>query len=711
MISAKKSFIRLITLTTGVLTFVFVAESQEIKTEIDSIVDLSEMWIVAESTDSSFAEKSVEKPYSIHSDDLVTQLTNIPGLSFIQRGEGSSEPLIRGVALDRVASTYNGMRLPNASPTRTHAPILRFDSIDGKSITLNAAVPSLTLGPPVTGGWIEVDTNWQESHATLPSKLSGIYEADRAGWSAHLFHPGAAWNQKLKYQVSLNQQDLENYESGDGRKVASHQQNWGAAFDAQVLAGEQWQHQAGFQYQHQALNENASLPLDTVEGEFFAVTAAHLKMSSDQKDWNFRARYGYSENDVILNNRNRGAKPMLVQNNASTRTYHTDLQMKLRPSEETTLRMGMDLNRENKLAIRYRGPVAKDYIWPNTTYDQVGLFTEGFFRVGENTVLRAGARLDHVETQAKLANEKAFGHVIQSLYNQYGEGTELSSKASDQVFSANLLYQSTLSSHFSIYSGIASTGQIPGATERYRAFLNALGGGFEIGNPALAPERKWEWSSGVNFHHQDFYLQLETFYSAVKDYQWREKVGTTEGILPLPASQSVYSYRNVDTSFTGVEISGAFRLAKHWQFPFSFAWVDAQLQSNGVNYRKGDRLPELPGTTARFSALRSWNLSSDLEFHLRIDGNWTGSRSNSLPQVNPIYANADSYTLWDLQLSTTFHNTIKVGVSVLNLFDTQYAPYLSPPASGIPAPGSTLLSGDRIPGPGRQIQLLLKCDF
>ncbi len=711
MMSINKSFLRLITLTTGVLTFLLIAESQEIRNAIDPIVDLSEMWIVAESTNSSFAEKTVDDSDSIHLEDLVTQLKNLPGLDFIQRGEGSSEPLIRGVALDRVASTTNGMRLPNASPTRTHAPILRFESMDGKSITLNAAVPSLTLGPPVTGGWIEVDTKWQESHATLSSSISSVYEANRAGWSSHLFHPGAAWNQKLKYQLSLNQKDLGNFQSADGQKVASHQKTWGAALDAKVLTGERWQHQAGFQYQHQALNENASLPLDTVEGEFFAVTAAHLKMSPDQKDWDFRARYGYSENDVILNNRNRGAKPMLVQNKAGTRTYHSDLQFKLRPNQETTLRIGMDLNRENKLAIRNRGPVAKDYIWPDTIYDQVGLFTEGFFRVGENTVLRAGARLDHVGTKAQLANEKAFGHEIQSLYNQYGEGTELSSKASDQVFSANLLYQSTLNSHLSIYSGIASTGQIPGATERYRAFLNALGGGFEIGNPALAPERKWEWSSGVNFHHQNFYLQLETFYSVVEDYQWREKVGTTAGVLPLPAAQSVYSYRNVDTSFTGVEISGAFRLAKNWQFPFSFAWVEAQLQSNGVNYRKGDRLPELPGTTARFSAVRSWNLNPDLEFHLRFDGSWTGSRSNALPQVNPIYANSDAYTLWDLQLSTTFHNSIKVGLSVLNLFDTQYAPYLSLPASGATAPGSELLSGDRVPGPGRQIQLLLKCEF
>ncbi len=677
------------------------------------IVNLHEMWVVTESGVSSFTEYQLAENAFAKNLSLTEQLSDLPGFAIIERGNGAAEPVIRGLSWERVATTYNGMRLPNASPTRTHSPLQRFPSTSIEQVSLSTAIPSLSLGPPVSGGWIALETDTVEEENNLLKQAIWVdYEPDRNGISSSLMTRSPNQFTNFGYRAALSQHQLGNYQSGEGRRVPSHQEDWGTALNAWFSNAAEWNHRADFHYQHQGLNENASLPLDTIDGDFHAFTMNHLYTGRSPEVSSLRLRYGFSQNEVTLSNQHRGALPMLVENRASTKTYHADLQWLYQTTSDMQLRIGVDHNQETKLAIRQRGTVGRDSIWPDTRYQQAGAFSEFFVRTGPNAMFRLGARLDLYKTEARMADQSAFGHEIQTLYLRYTpEVSAAQSQQSDQKFSANILYQSTPTPEFAFYTGLSSTAQLPGATERYRAFLNALGGGFEIGNPALLPERKWEWASGVNVHRSNYYLKVETFLSRVENYQWREWVGTTQGVLNLPKPQPVFSYRNVDVELMGLEFSGSLRLWDGWQLPFSAEWVHAELRSNGPGYQRGERLPELPAATASLTLVKTWNPGEALKFRFDLEGRWTRSQKNPLPLINPIYADSEAYTLANVGITASYRERLQVALWIHNLLDKTYEPYLMPSADGLTAPGSDLVAGERIPGAGRTVVASMRFSF
>src|SRR6185369_970172 len=56
--------------------------------------------------------------------NLGNELLAIPGVAGHARAADAMEPFVRGLALDRVATTLNGLPLLNASPERTNSPVV-----------------------------------------------------------------------------------------------------------------------------------------------------------------------------------------------------------------------------------------------------------------------------------------------------------------------------------------------------------------------------------------------------------------------------------------------------------------------------------------------------------------------------------------------------------------------------------------------------------
>jgi len=667
-------------------------------------VNLSPIWVTAESDDSNFTDFTISGSWEDKTGNFSTVVDDCPGVSMIQRGSGASEPMIRGLTSDRVSTTFNGMRLPNASPTRTHSPVNMFGIIDGLSLAINTAIPSLTLGPPVSGGWIRIDGSNQSEANTQPAAIALSWVPDRDAANANLTFRKLMTDGKFGIQGNVYQLRSGNYSSADEIRVPSHILNWGSSLESSFRLKSDWQHRVSMQFQHQDLVENASLPLDTVDGDFLALTVVHEKLVPNHEDWALRLRYGYAKNDDRLDNSRRGASPMLISNDARTRTWHADLQWKNRFAGDDLIQIGLDGNQERKLAIRQRGTVGKDYIWPDTLNKQIGLFIESTSYWGESTTMRLGARWDSIQTIARMADEMAFGHVISNLYERYSpDGDSVSNQKNHSNLSANALLQHNLGNRWSIYTGFSSVAQEPGSTERYRAFLNALGGGYEIGNPSLEPERKWEWSGGIRYHQEHGFVQFEAFASHIQDFQWREVVGNTAGVLPLPMPQTVFSYRNVDANFNGLEVSGSVRIGRGWYVPFSLEWVEAKLDSDGTGYSKGDSLPEIPPATIRLSLQKQGSIGRDHQWMLKMTGNWTAARSNPLPAVDPIYRDSDSYLLMDLKGIWTYMEHLQMGIQFSNLLNKSWVGYLTPPAGGTISPESDIKTGDSIPGAGREI--------
>jgi outer membrane receptor protein involved in Fe transport len=384
-----------------------------------------------------------------------------------------------------------------------------------------------------------------------------------------------------------------------------------------------------------------------------------------------------------------------------TQAFHADVRWRTLIPRLGSVELGVDANTDDRLAIRRRGPVQRDFIWPDIRYEQVGVFIESRAAPSARTSLRTGLRLDIANSDARMAGEPAFGVPILSLYREYNGPDAGDTRRHDSVLSANALLRFDPDESVTVYAGLGSSAQIPPPTERYRAFLNALGGGFEIGNPALVPERKWELAVGTRFQAGRLTAQLDLFTFLVEDYIWRQSVGSTAGILPLDPPQTVYSYRNVDVAFGGIEFQGQLRVSPHFRIPFSAQFVDARLRESGPAYRKGDPLPELPPAGLRVSGIWDFKLSS-IATSFEWAARWTASQRNELPEVDPLYDRSGSYCLHDVNLTLAGYRALSIQLGVRNLFDKAYSPYLAPPTFSLRPASGDLNPGDRVPGPGRE---------
>jgi hypothetical protein len=100
-------------------------------------------------------------------------LLSVPGVFGQSRSIDAPEPNIRGLSLDRVATSLNGIPLVNASPERTHSPVVTVGGVALSDIHVIKSLPSVTLGPATTGGRIELSTDTAPARSGEPRTMSG----------------------------------------------------------------------------------------------------------------------------------------------------------------------------------------------------------------------------------------------------------------------------------------------------------------------------------------------------------------------------------------------------------------------------------------------------------------------------------------------------------------------------------------------------------
>jgi len=224
----------------------------------------------------------------------------------------------------------------------------------------------------------------------------------------------------------------------------------------------------------------------------------------------------------------------------------------------------------------------------------------------------------------------------------------------------------------------------------YRAFSDALDGGYEIGNPTARTEANNELDWGLHWQRQTFSVNFDLFGSYLPDYLYRTVVGTTTPPAPPPPGAVVYGYRAIE-AFWGGEMNLL------WQ-PAQDSWFHADRGQRG-GHRSRCASPAA-GDSARNARVRR---RARLVRHrsqargLSSDCANTASRNNPAPVDMPVFANTSAFTLGSLQAGFSWRR-IRISCAVENLFNRNYHEYLSPPAAGSPASGD-LIRGRASPVP------------
>jgi outer membrane receptor protein involved in Fe transport len=425
-----------------------------------------------------------------------------------------------------------------------------------------------------------------------------------------------------------------------------------------------------------------------------AINLAYNRAGAD-KTW-IATRFGIGVTDPHLDNRGRPA-PALITADGRTVSIDSGISVRHETAGGDEIAVGIDATEEDRRMERRR-PGAVDLLWPDLRQQDLGSFAQYTRRLDGSWKLRLGARLDAVDSEARAADGLAFNRTIRALYVAYNGSAADRTTQSDLAGAANVLLSGQLAPGCTASLGAGFSRQPTGATERYRAFSDALGGGYEIGNPTARTEDKYELDWGLRWQRQTFSASFDLFGSYLPDYLHRTVVGKTTAPAPPPPGSVVYGYRPIEADFWGGE------MGLRWE-PARDSW----LQLTGTSVEATDRdarrqLPEIPPATLALAAGHAWSgtgINPWIEAGMRS----SFAQRNPAPDEMPVFANTSAFTLAELRSGFSWHG-IKVSLSVENLFNRLYFDYLSPPAAAMPSSGS-LLPGARIPGPGRSVLLVI----
>ncbi len=630
------------------------------------------------------------------------ELLAIPGVYGHARAADAMEPNIRGFAFDRVATTLNGLPLVNASPERTNSPvaILGASAVTGMSVAKGIA--SVTLGPATTGGRIALTTDpaaTLEDGRPFGARFSTLYNAGRDGTtsSGRVTRQTGAWDAT----ATIFRNHLGDYTAADGRRVAARFEDYGGSAALGWHTGTQ---RARLDVLTRRLQRQdaVSLPLDGRNTSSQALTFEHRisfanTLPLESAEW----RVGYATTDPYITSEDRVSPPISAQ--AMARTFGAGLKSTWRIGDADQLALGLDFSRQTRRAVRTT-PAGRDYIWPGATYADAGAFAEWHRALPRSWKLRIGGRLDDVRSDAADVDQLALGKPIRQQFITYN-GSDASAIARHEIAgAANSLLEWKRSAEASAYLAAGYSIQPAPVMERYRAFLNALGGdgrggnAVELGNPAVKSERKAAIEAGGSLRRERIVLEATLYYDRVDDFILRTPIGTTQ---PPLARMVVFGYRNIDAEFVGGELGATLKPASNWSVPISVAVADAR------NHTTGRGLAEIPPAEAaaavRYSltATRGRGPAAPWQLAAEFGGRFVAGRSNPAPLDNPIFGPTGGFSVWHLRtgLAPTAH--IKIEASVENLFNHGYTEYLTPPVAPVRPARGDLKPGDRVPASGR----------
>jgi outer membrane receptor protein involved in Fe transport len=624
---------------------------------------------------------------------LADDAETIPGLALHRMGAAAAEPLLRGLGSDRVVTTLDGLPMPNASPTRTDSALALISAGLPAGFEIIRSLPSVTLGPPANAGYIDLSLSpARGDRKPHPTYFGAAWNAGRDGGDLLVSQDVAqgGWGGR----ATLAAHHLGDYTAGDGTTVPAADRSVGAAFSLDWQPDPQHQLRLGALWSRQELAVNSALPLDTRHTEATAFTTRYGWALSDTTRIDTRLAIGITR--PHLDNAGRPA-PALIFADGRTRSFAAGVLVHRQTAGLGELAFGVDATREERRLERKR-PGAVDLLWPDLQQDDAGVFAEIARALVAGWKLRLGARVDAARSEARAADGVAFNRTIRDLYAAYNGAGAAQTKRRETAGAANALVTGRLSPEIATSIGAGFSRQPPGASERYRAFSDALGGGYEIGNPAAETEDKYELDAGLRWQRSTLTVSLDLFAEELPDYLHRTRVGVTAGPPPPPPGAIVYGYRATDAFLRGGE------LEMRWQ-PVAGAWGRLAVAGVEATDRHAHRaLPEIPPATVTLAAGYAWSQRPVRPwFELAIHA--ATAQRNPAPDEMPVFADTSAFALGSVRAGVIWRGW-RVGLAVENLFDRLYYDYLSPSAGATPSSG-TLRPGARIPGPGRTILITI----
>jgi iron complex outermembrane receptor protein len=344
----------------------------------------------------------------------------------------------------------------------------------------------------------------------------------------------------------------------------------------------------------------------------------------------------------------------------------------------------------------------QDPIWPDLQQQRGGGFAEWEGEIGGAFFLRAGMRLDRLESEARKADAMivpgpGYGKTtVRKAYQDVGRSTTADVRQEDHPVSANLRLSRAISENWKLHGSLGRTEAAPNLTQRYAAF-GPVPGGYSVGTPSLRPEVSYEAEIRTEGRAGRHPLGAAVFARRIDDYLLPVTL-TRMDVDGDGAPDRVRGTRNEDAEMWGMEVSGIWVLHEQVQVSASLDWVRGRSRSENRD------LPEIP--PLEFKGGLHWRSAQVTAPAVELGWRVVSKQDKIDPEFGEDAT--PSFALLHLRAGYAPRPGWRVEVGLENLLNREYHEHLSREAL---LPTGDLQAGDEVPGPGRSLQVSLRKDW
>jgi iron complex outermembrane receptor protein len=627
-------------------------------------------------------------------------LAEQPGVSAVRKAADATDLVVRGLGRERIRTFVAGVPVYGACPSRMDPPVTYIGSHGVERLSLAQGMPSVVGGLPGLGGTLEIDLDYERSPGAAPeahSDASLSYDSARAG----LLFSGSIYggNRWADLRLSGGVAQLDDYVAGDGTQIEAGLQQSSVAVSLGLRPSANQRFWQGLVYRQDRRIRYPSLPMDNIDTDFWLYAARYRLEPRRGRVRKVILNGGLTRVDHLMDNRYKANRSRVrASTPAKTRSYVGAARAELALGRRHTLDLGLDSYALTRDATRTRrivstGMVFRDRIWPDTQQIDVGAFAELRSELGSGLTLRSAIRADVIHSSARATEAPSLGgQTVKQQYAAYYGDVEDSVDRTEPLGTASLLLQWSGPSGFKPFVGTSLTMRAASITERYFAFGPAPSG-FQVGNPALASEKRWSADMGIRWRREWLSIRLAGYYARVGDFILESLIDRRD-VNGDGQDNAVRGFRNITAHLAGFEIAATYRPLPFVSVPLTLSYVRGW---NGSDRRDLPEIPPLEGTAA-------------LRLHWRRPLKWwvqIGTRF-AAPQrfVDERFGEdtTDGFALLNVRTGVALTQHLDLEMLAENLLDTTYNEHLTREAL---LPSGDLQPGDEVLAPGRRLVLTL----
>jgi len=581
--------------------------------------------------------------------NLMESLTKVPGVDMISKGQGVSKPVIRGLSMNDILVMSNGVRIENYQFSENHP--LGVDDNDVDRVEIIKGPASLLYGSDAIGGVL----NFIKGKPAPTGKIIGDYQtqlhSNTLGLNNSLGIKAAS--QHIFGGLRVSNKSHADYRQGGGAFVPNSRFNEWSVSTNTGYTGKIGTFKLSYDYFKQNLGMTVPAVKTLISGQdrsndIWYQDLNHHLISSQNKlyigDFKWETNVAYQ---VALRKLQTTLEVPVVEMNLNTLTYESKLYL---PSGEGSDYI-VGLQGKSQTNTNQNNRAAQ--FLPDADVNTIGVFALIQYTFFEKLKLQGGLRFDRykIETYAMGTAGTGSYHAPVSL----GFSSPNASAGMTYHVNEKLMFRANLAKSY----------RAPNLSELTSNGLH--GSRYEVGNNALTAENAYETDISMHYHGEYLSLDLAVFYNHINNYIF---ISPTSEMTSADAT--IYRFSQTNAKLYGGEAGVHFH-------PKSLPWLHAQVTYSSVTgvQENGNYLPFIPAQKFHYE-LRAER--KKIGFLRRPNFKITAHTALKQSKQSPYESATNGYTLVNLGANAEIillNQFMNIGLSVNNLFDTQYYDHLS----------------------------------